>query len=77
MAHEKKPLFHDPHRWLFFGLPSSVYFSVYFHRVSTSVIATDLLAAFNTNWVGLTFGAYSLGTGGMIPLLLAIGGFTS
>jgi sugar phosphate permease len=36
----------DPHRWVVFGVISSVYFFVYFHRVSTSVIAPDLLAAF-------------------------------
>lgn len=74
MAHEKKTQFRDPHRWLVFGLLSSVYFFVYFQRVSTSVIATDLLVAFNSHWVGLTFGVYSLGTAEMIPLLLVMGG---
>jgi sugar phosphate permease len=55
MAYEKKTQFRDPHRWLVFGLLSLVYFFVYFHRVSTSVIATDLLAAFNTHATALGF----------------------
>ncbi len=45
----------DPHRWLVFGLISLVYFFVYFHRVSTSVIASDLLAAFDTTATALGF----------------------
>ena len=53
MAYKKDLQFRDPHRWLVFGLLSSVYFLVYFHRMSTSVIATDLLAAFNTHATAL------------------------
>jgi len=45
----------DPHRWVVFGVISSVYFLVFFHRVSTSVIAPDLLATFNTNATALGF----------------------
>jgi sugar phosphate permease len=45
----------DPHRWAVFGLICSIYLLVYFHRVSTSVIATDLLAAFQTNAAALGF----------------------
>jgi sugar phosphate permease len=43
----------DTHRWIVFGVISSVYFLVFFHRVSTSVIAPDLLATFNTNATAL------------------------
>jgi sugar phosphate permease len=45
----------DPHRWAVFGVICSIYLLVYFHRVSTSVIATDLLAAFQTNAAALGF----------------------
>jgi sugar phosphate permease len=45
----------DSHRWLVFGVISSVYFFVYFHRVSTSVIATDLLEVFQTHATALGF----------------------
>jgi sugar phosphate permease len=45
----------DPHRWAIFGVIAGVYFLVYFHRVSTSVIAPDLLAAFQTNATALGF----------------------
>jgi MFS family permease len=45
----------DPHRWVVFGVICSIYIFVYFHRVSTSVIATDLLAAFQTNAAALGF----------------------
>ena len=45
----------DPHRWIVFGTISLVYFFVYFHRVSTSVIVTDLLDAFQTNATALGF----------------------
>ena len=45
----------DPHRWIVFGVICSIYILVYFHRVSTSVIATDLLAAFQTNASALGF----------------------
>jgi len=45
----------DSHRWVVFGVICSIYILVYFHRVSTSVIATDLLAAFQTNAAALGF----------------------
>lgn len=43
----------DSHRWLIFFSVSLVYFFAYFHRVSTSVIASDLLKAFDTNATAL------------------------
>ncbi|MBI9083457.1 MAG: MFS transporter [Desulfobacterales bacterium] len=43
----------DPRRWTVFAVISLVYFFVYFHRVSTSVIVSDLLAAFDTNATAL------------------------
>ena len=39
----------DPQRWLGFIVLCLIYFLVYFHRVSTSVLAPDLLTAFETN----------------------------
>ena len=45
----------DPHRWVVFSVICLIYFFVYFHRVSTSVIVSDLLAAFNTNTTALGF----------------------
>ena len=42
-------------RWAVFGAISAVYFFAYFHRVSTSVIAPDLLAAFHVNATALGF----------------------
>jgi sugar phosphate permease len=45
--------FRDPHRWIVFAIICLVYFFVYFHRVSTSVIVSDLLEAFNTNATAL------------------------
>ena len=45
----------DPHRWMVFSIISVVYFFVYFHRVSTSVIVPDLLEAFHTNATALGF----------------------
>jgi len=45
----------DPHRWIVFGIISSIYFLVYFHRVSTSVIAPDLLTTFQTDATALGF----------------------
>ena len=45
----------DSHRWVIFAVICSVYILVYFHRVSTSVIATDLLAVFRTNAAALGF----------------------
>ena len=44
----------DSHRrWIVFSMISVIYFFVYFHRVSTSVIAADLLAAFQTHATAL------------------------
>jgi sugar phosphate permease len=43
------------HRWFVFAVFASIYFFVYFHRVSTSVIAPDLLAAFQANATALGF----------------------
>ncbi|MEW5909169.1 MAG: MFS transporter [Thermodesulfobacteriota bacterium] len=45
----------DPHRWMVFFTICMVYFFVYFHRVSTSVIVKDLLNAFDTNATALGF----------------------
>ena len=45
----------ESHRWAVFGVIAGVYFLVYFHRVSTSVIAPDLLDAFQTNATALGF----------------------
>ena len=55
MTYKNKSQIHDSHRWLVFGLLSSVYFLVYFHRVSISVIAQDLLTAFQTHATALGF----------------------
>jgi sugar phosphate permease len=55
MQTEAKSQSLDAHRWVVFGVICSVYILVYFHRVSTSVIATDLLAAFQTNAAALGF----------------------
>ncbi|MGD2187244.1 MAG: MFS transporter, partial [Desulfobacterales bacterium] len=43
----------DPHRWMVFGGIASVYFLAYFHRVSTSVVAPDLIAVFQTSAIAL------------------------
>lgn len=43
----------NPHRWMIFSVISVVYFFVYFHRVSTSVIVPDLLKAFDTHATAL------------------------
>jgi sugar phosphate permease len=45
--------YRDPHRWMVFSIISVVYFFVYFHRVSTSVIVPDLLKAFDTHATAL------------------------
>ncbi|MBW1971014.1 MAG: MFS transporter [Deltaproteobacteria bacterium] len=45
----------DLHRWMVFSVICLVYFFVYFHRVSTSVIVSDLLEAFQTNATALGF----------------------
>ncbi len=55
MPHQEKRLSGDSHRWMVFGVISSVYFFVYLHRVSTSVIAPDLLAAFQIHATALGF----------------------
>ncbi len=43
----------DPHRWIVFGVLAAVYFFVLFHRVSTSVVAPDLIVSFQTNATAL------------------------
>ena len=53
MSADKKPGGLDSHRWMVFFVFSAVYFLSYFHRVSTSVIASDLLSAFRTNTTAL------------------------
>lgn len=55
MQTEAKSQSLDPHRWVVFNVICSVYILVYFHRVSTSVIATDLLTAFQTDAAALGF----------------------
>jgi sugar phosphate permease len=47
--------YRDPHRWVVFAVISLIYFFVYFHRVSTSVIVSDLLKTFNTTATALGF----------------------
>ena len=47
--------YRNPHRWMVFFVICLVYFFVYFHRVSTSVIVSDLLEAFQTNATALGF----------------------
>ena len=47
------PAHRDPHRWIVFTVIGLIYFFVYFHRVSTSVIVSDLLAAFDTTATAL------------------------
>jgi sugar phosphate permease len=53
MNHTAAPENSNYHRWIVFLMICIVYFFVYFHRVSTSVIAADLLAAFQTNATAL------------------------
>jgi sugar phosphate permease len=53
MGNDRIKGFSDIHRWLVFGVFSLIYFFVYFHRVSTSVIAHDLLVTFQTNATAL------------------------
>ncbi|MFO7987089.1 MAG: MFS transporter [Desulfatiglandaceae bacterium] len=43
------------HPWIVFGVIAGCYLFVYFHRVSTSVIAPDLLEAFKTSATALGF----------------------
>jgi sugar phosphate permease len=47
--------YRDPHRWVVFAVICLIYFFVYFHRVSTSVIASDLLEEFNATATALGF----------------------
>ena len=53
MNHTAAPENSNHHRWIVFLMICIVYFFVYFHRVSTSIIAADLLAAFQTNATAL------------------------
>ncbi|MBW2573393.1 MAG: MFS transporter, partial [Deltaproteobacteria bacterium] len=43
----------NSNRWMVFSVICAVYFFVYFHRVSTSVIVSDLLDSFHTNATAL------------------------
>ena len=67
MNQSSEQSFLDPHRWMVFVGVASVYFLAYFHRVSTSVVAPDLIAVFQTNATALGlmssmyFYAYALG----------------
>ena len=51
LEEEKK----QSHPWVVFSIIAGCYFFVYFHRVSTSVIAPDLLETFDTNATALGF----------------------
>jgi len=53
MSEPNTDTYRDPHRWVVFICICLVYFFVYFHRVSPSVIVSDLIAAFNTNATAL------------------------
>jgi len=53
MRNRTPNIYGDPHRWMVFSVICVVYFFVYFHRVSTSVIVTDLLDAFHTHATAL------------------------
>ncbi len=55
MQRPTETAFRDPHRWVVFLVISLIYFFVYFHRVSTSVIASDLLTTFDTTATALGF----------------------
>lgn len=55
MNQPEVPSYRDPHRWVVFSIIGLIYLFVYFHRVSTSVIVSDLLAAFNTDATALGF----------------------
>jgi sugar phosphate permease len=55
MIQSAKTSHRDPHRWMVFALICLIYFFVYFHRVSTSVIVSDLLAEFSTTATALGF----------------------
>ena len=45
----------DFHRWVVFFIIALIYFFVYFHRVTPSVLAQDILKAFNANATALGF----------------------
>ncbi|MCP3952317.1 MAG: MFS transporter [Desulfobacterales bacterium] len=53
MKHIAAPENSNFHRWVVFLMICIIYFFVYFHRVSTSVIAADLLAEFQANATAL------------------------
>jgi sugar phosphate permease len=55
MADSANTIDRSPHRWVVFIVIALVYFFVYFHRVSPSVIAQDILQAFHTNAMALGF----------------------
>ncbi len=55
MSEPNTDTYRDPHRWVVFLCICLVYFFAYFHRVSPSVIVSDLIAAFNTNATALGF----------------------
>jgi len=55
MINKKNTLLRDSHRWMVFSIISLIYLFVYFHRVSTSVIAQDILKTFNVNATALGF----------------------
>lgn len=55
MPHADLPKARIPERWAIFLIICFVYLFVVFHRVSTSVIAKDLLEAFQTNATALGF----------------------
>ena len=67
MNRSSKRPYLDPHRWMVFSAVAAVYFFAYFHRVSTSVVAPDLIAVFQTNATvlgvmsSMYFYAYALG----------------
>ena len=55
MIQPAKASYRDPHRWVVFTVICLIYFFVYFHRVSASVIVSDLLAEFKTTATALGF----------------------
>jgi sugar phosphate permease len=55
MADKNNKKRENSNRWLVFVVISAIYFFVYFHRVSTSVLANEILNAFNVNATALGF----------------------
>jgi MFS family permease len=55
MAKKNNKNIGNSNRWIVFLIISAIYFFVYFHRVSTSVIAQDILKTFNVNATALGF----------------------